>query len=272
MLGGIFYIRRVMGVERGGQIFQITLYKRLKSTIFVGGTEVSMKTRGILIAGGREGQLAPEVHTAFLTLGTQAVVGHSLLKMEECREIDEIIIITDKGLTGRMLHTVKMLGCSKVRHIAAGGVSLLSAYETARRFFPEREEGVVLLHEAARPAVRTILMTETVKAARRHGVAAAACRISDAVHETATGMKSVRALGAGKAWMIQTPQAFRITVLDKVLQTARKRKIRNFSDLATLAANCGETVRLVESDFGNLKIRTPNDLPMLLTAMRSASG
>jgi 2-C-methyl-D-erythritol 4-phosphate cytidylyltransferase len=201
-------------------------------------------------------------------MGIHSVSGHALLKMEECEEIDSIIITVEKEKMERMLHMVRALGCAKVRHILAGGSSFRTSVQKVVNFLPE-DEAVFVIHEAVRPAVSPAVLAETARAAKRYGTAAAAWKIEDPVHQTRNGLKSAAALDQGACWAIQTPQAFRRTSLHKVLQHIRKNKLKTGSDLVTPARKCRLPVHLVESDFRNLKIRTAEDLPMLLTAMRT---
>jgi 2-C-methyl-D-erythritol 4-phosphate cytidylyltransferase/2-C-methyl-D-erythritol 2,4-cyclodiphosphate synthase len=113
-----------------------------------------------------------------------------------------------------------------------------------------------LIHDAARPFATADLISKTIAAAAESGAALAALGARDTVKQGADGV--VRAtLDRRTIFLAQTPQAFRRDVLRDALAINS-----DATDEAALAEQAGHEVRLVEGESTNIKITTPEDLPI----------
>ena len=226
-----------------------------------------MEVWTILIASGKEEQVAEGVDTAFLTLGNRPVMGHSLLKFEHEPSVKNVIVVVDKDRMERTLHIVKLLGCAKVRHIVAGGANRPSSLKAGMKYLPEKDV-LVVVHEVSRPAFDEVVLGNVVRTARRYGCAVAAAKIPDVVKTTELGVCATAILDRGKAWMSQTPLAFKRDVYERAMQSPERKNVKFNDDESAYIQAAGEEVRLVESGMMNMKIRSASDLPMLSTIVR----
>ena len=60
-------------------------------------------------------------------------------------------------------------------------------------------------------------------------------------------------------WAVQTPQAFRMSLLRKAHETASKEDYLGTDD-SSLVERLGNHVIIVEGDYDNIKLTTPEDL------------
>jgi 2-C-methyl-D-erythritol 4-phosphate cytidylyltransferase len=60
-------------------------------------------------------------------------------------------------------------------------------------------------------------------------------------------------------WAVQTPQAFRMSLLTEAYQKAEKDHFLGTDD-ASLVERLGQPVMIVEGDYDNIKLTTPEDL------------
>lgn len=225
-----------------------------------------MAVWGIILAGGKSEELAPGIDVAFLPVGKRPVLAYSLLRFEHCSEIDQCLIVVAKQNLERTLTLVKRLGTSKVRHIVAAGRSRAETLRTALEKIDGRAF-CVAIHEASRPAFSESVLAETVKTAKRYGAATAAYALPEAV-KLANGRKVAKTLERGKCHVVQTPQAFKTELLERALESARKKKLRFADDESFLLESFRKEVRLVESDYReNVKIATSDDLSLLTALM-----
>ena len=70
------------------------------------------------------------------------------------------------------------------------------------------EDGIVLVHDAARPFIRRHVIDELVKVADEHGAAIAGVQAKDTMKFAPDGVVE-ETVDRDKLWIIQTPQAFR---------------------------------------------------------------
>lgn len=225
-----------------------------------------MNTLAILIACGREEEIAPGVEAAFLSLGNAPMMTHTLKTMQQSTAIDGIIIAVSKSRVGSALHLIKRFGCTKVRGVVVGSVNRLSTLRTVIAKLPE-PASVIVVHEASRPFISPEVIEETIKAAKRYGCSIAAHKLPDAVKVAPKGLKASLTLARNTAWVAQTPQAYKSNVLEKIID-AESMNTKMFDDESEFVQKPAE-VHMIESGIVNMKIRTSDDLA-IATALLNA--
>lgn len=210
----------------------------------------------IVVACGKEEQVAAGTDTAFLSLGSRPVLAHSLRTFQNSESVDSIIIAVAKDRVDSALQVVKRFGCTKVRGIVVGGTNRLSSLRTVYAKLPEPATSIIV-HEASRPFVSAKTIAECVKAAKRYGCAIAAHKVPDSVKIAAKGLKPDKTLERNSVWLAQTPQVFKAEVLEKIIDPKNK-DIKLIDDESEWVTKPAE-VHMVESGYGNIKIRTSDD-------------
>ncbi|MCQ2445137.1 MAG: 2-C-methyl-D-erythritol 4-phosphate cytidylyltransferase, partial [Mailhella sp.] len=130
-----------------------------------------------------------------------------------------------------------------------------------------RECGTVLIHDSARPFLKTALATRLASAAMEKaadGIAGVipGIPVSDTIKQVdAEGIaESTPPRAALRA--VQTPQAFPLALLRDAHRKAEEERL-DVTDDAMLMEHCGLRVLVIEGDPGNIKITNPGDLDML---------
>ena len=223
-----------------------------------------MNTVAIVVACGKEEEIAPGTEAGFLTLGDAPMIARILKTLERTPSVDGIIVAIPKNRIDATMHMVKRYGFSKVTGVVVGGVTRFNTLKIVLAKLPE-PVSIVVVHEASRPFASRETFEETIKAAKRYGCAIAAHRLPDAVKTTPKGMKAGETLERNTAWVAQTPQAFRSEVLEKIVGSKTAKVIDDESEFVKSPAE----VHMVESGTTNLKIRTVEDLS-LATALVNA--
>lgn len=126
--------------------------------------------------------------------------------------------------------------------------------------------GIVLVHDAARPFIDLNMIKSLVDAADEHGAAILAVPVKDTVKKV-LGNKVTETVERSSLWAVQTPQAFRMSLL----QEAHERAIEDGflgTDDASLVERIGQDVIIVEGTYDNIKLTTPEDLFFAETLIR----
>ncbi|MGD9873352.1 MAG: 2-C-methyl-D-erythritol 4-phosphate cytidylyltransferase [Kiritimatiellia bacterium] len=216
---------------------------------------------GIIIASGKEEQLmATGVDVAFLNLAGRPLLSHALEEFERCPDIDGIVVVAPKDRVGEVLTMAKLMGYMKLRKIAAGTVARISSLRMGLNTLDE-EVSMVVVHEVSRPCVKRGLISECIKAAKRYGSGVAASRILDPVKIVPKGNTVTATLEPNTAWTAQTPQAYKLDVLEKALAAAAKKKVALQDESAALELIKHE-VHLVPCPPSNIRIANPEDLTL----------
>ena len=120
---------------------------------------------------------------------------------------------------------------------------------------------IVLVHDAARPLVSLAAIEAVISAAREKGAAIAAVRAKNTIKVVGEDGHVEATPARASLWEVQTPQGFRREILQRAYEKAAQDGFLGTDD-ASLVERIGEAVFVVESDYGNLKITTPEDLWM----------
>jgi 2-C-methyl-D-erythritol 4-phosphate cytidylyltransferase len=146
----------------------------------------------------------------------------------------------------------------RVSRVVEGGTRRQDSAAAGFRAVSEKA-GVVLIHDAARPLVRSSDAARVAEAAARDGAALLAVPLSDTLKREGTGGRVAETLERRGLWRAQTPQGFRREVYAAALARA-ERDGADATDDATLVERDGGKPTLVEGDPSNLKVTTEADL------------
>ncbi len=215
---------------------------------------------GIIVAAGRSERMGAKMDKAFLSLGPRPLLAWSLMAFEECQDIDEIVIVVRREQLIAARGVTAMFGCSKVTKIIAGGAKRQVSVQNGLEALGE-DARYVVVHDAARPCVTPDMITATLKTARRYGSGVIGMKMTDTVKLVEKGLMVTETIDRNKVWAVQTPQTFKFKVLQKALEKAQAEDI-TVSDESQAVELFGETVHLVSSLAPNMKITTPDDLPV----------
>ncbi|MBU0678543.1 MAG: 2-C-methyl-D-erythritol 4-phosphate cytidylyltransferase [Verrucomicrobia bacterium] len=223
-------------------------------------------TWGIVLASGKGEQLTGGIDTAFLSLGTHPAITYSMMAFEKCAEVDEVMILTAKDRIEAVQSLVKLFGCVKTTRIVGVGSQRAKCIQTALDELPDNAS-VVVIQEASRPCISVDLVAETVRSAKRYGTGIAGHKLSGSVKVVPRGLKASSSKNGNTLWVVHTPQAYKIDVLQKALKAAAKKHL-SFEDESEAVALTTAEIRMVPSPSTNVKIQTPDDLTLVSTLLR----
>ncbi|MBP7571336.1 MAG: 2-C-methyl-D-erythritol 4-phosphate cytidylyltransferase [Acidobacteria bacterium] len=229
-----------------------------------------MSVTAIIAAGGRGRRLGAAVPKQLLQLGGRPILQWSVEAFLAAGCVDHVVAVLPPDL---LASPPPYLRSDRVT-LVAGGERRQDSVASGLAAVPSGTR-IVVVHDAARPLVEAALIERTVEAAAEAGAAIAALPARDTVKQSepgATGGRPsiARTLPRESIHLAQTPQAFRIEVLEEAVRLGREGI--EATDEAALAERAGYAVRLVEGSTRNIKITTPDDLAIAeaLVAPKSA--
>jgi len=212
-----------------------------------------MYVTAIIAAGGRGERFGAGQPKQLSSIGGQAILERSVNAFLEHDKVDDVVVALPAEIASRppeyLLHRAKPI------LVVAGGARRQDSVAAAFNVVSERCD-VVVIHDAARPFASRDLIARTIAAAAESGAALAAVEARDTVKQVRDGIVQ-QTLDRRAIFLAQTPQAFRRDVLRDALAVDA-----DATDEATLAERAGHQVRIVEGEASNIKITTPDDVPM----------
>jgi 2-C-methyl-D-erythritol 4-phosphate cytidylyltransferase len=149
----------------------------------------------------------------------------------------------------------KSMPCDAV----AGGATRFESVYNGFNFL--RNVDVVMIHDAARPAVSRDVIQRVIEASKTFSAVIPAVPVVDTI-KWVEGDVVKETLPRDKLVSVQTPQAFHYQVLRLGYETFKGRAVE-ITDEAMMVERLGESVHVVRGDGENIKITVPTDLRWL---------
>lgn len=203
-----------------------------------------------------------------LELAGKPLIMHTLSVFERDEWCLAIVLVINPLEENEVRALLMRFGITKVKQITAGGAERQdSVYEGLKVC---GEEGIVLIHDGARPFVENRVIHRLAEQAADGGAAIPAVPVNDTIKIVAGG-RVRQTLERSSLWAVQTPQAFRLSLAREVHKKAKEAGLCGTDD-AALAEHFGHEVSVVESDAENIKITTPHDLIMARNILEKREG
>lgn len=215
-----------------------------------------MSYQVIIPAAGQGKRMRAGKNKVLLQLKDIPILIHTLKVFELDEACEGIILAISAGDEDHFSSLLKKYRIKKVTSLVAGGNerqhSVYNGLQAAKK------EGIVLVHDAARPFIEKRVIHELVAVAEKDGAAVVAVPVKDTIKKV-NNFEVVETIERSSLWAIQTPQAFRVSLLEEAHNLALEQKFLG-TDEASLVERLHISVKIVEGDYDNIKLTTPEDL------------
>ena len=185
---------------------------------------------------------------------------HSLLALQKCPYIKQIIITADKKYFD-FIHSYSIkYKITKLTHFVEGGKTRFQSVKNAFEQIDTGNNELILIHDAARPNINTDLVNKILSFAFSKGNTVIGVKISDTVKREKKGLID-KTLNREELWTVQTPQIFKFVDLKKSYKKVKSKK--DFTDESSLVESEGFKVNLFEGPKNNVKLTILDDLHLL---------
>ncbi|MDR0948490.1 MAG: 2-C-methyl-D-erythritol 4-phosphate cytidylyltransferase [Lachnospiraceae bacterium] len=236
------------------------------------------KNIGIVLAAGSGTRMKTTTKKQYLMLAGEPLVCYSLNAMNQSDLIDEIILVVAKGDVKRCQEEyIKPYGFHKVRAIVEGGSTRYFSVREALRTI-EHDEGYLFIHDGARPFLETDLIDTLYHEVVEYGAVTAAVPAQDTIKIADVNGLSLETPNRNSLWMIQTPQVFATSLLQKAygkletfLKQTNAETFEITDDAMIVERLMGKAVKMVHASYRNMKITTPEDLFIAETLLQQST-
>jgi len=213
----------------------------------------------ILVAGGSGSRFRSSTPKQFQTVLGKPLVVHALERLQRSGSIARVILVLPRDGFDDAKQAIApyVREASGVECTPGGNSRQESMFEGLSRIEPF--EGLVAVHDAARPAVPPSLVARVVEAAAVDGGAIAALPVVETLKEATVDLHVARTVPRERLYRAQTPQCFRYDVLARAVKKAVEDGFSG-TDEASLVERLPAPIRLVLGSEQNLKVTTIEDL------------
>ncbi len=219
----------------------------------------SHKACAIIVAAGDSRRMGNGVNKQFLMINGIPVLAHTLMSFEKAHSIKEIIIVTKSENIITVNDMVRDFNISKIKAIVPGGDT--RAESVMCGLSEVKNDSLVAVHDGARPFVSPQKIDELVALAEKYGAVAPATLPKDTVKVVSQDNKVEATPVRNTLRMIQTPQIFYADEL-KLAYIRGKESGFDGTDDCSYIENMGGSVYIAQGEYTNIKVTTPEDLPI----------
>lgn len=213
------------------------------------------KRYAVIVAGGKGLRMNSDIPKQFLELKGIPVLMRTVNAFFLADNTIEIVLVLPEVHHEYWRSLIEQYDFKVPHRTVTGGASRFQSVKNGLNTITGT--GLVAIHDGVRPLVSADVIENAYETAARDFSAITVVASKDSIREiTNNGTKSV---DRDKYYLVQTPQTFDVQALKKAYEVEEK---AHFTDDASVFEDSGETVSLVNGDYRNIKITTPEDLLM----------
>jgi 2-C-methyl-D-erythritol 4-phosphate cytidylyltransferase len=216
----------------------------------------------IIPAAGVGKRMQADRPKQYLDLHGKTVIEHTLDRLLSMNEIVGVVLSISEGdeyWPGLNYQT------SKPMLIAEGGKersdSVLNALNLLNEKVDKAESVFALVHDAARPCVRTKDIQKLIERGSDENGGLLALAVRDTMKRSDSEGNVLKTVARNNLWHALTPQMFRLDLLISALQNAEGKQLAITDDTSAMEL-AGYTPKLIEAHEDNIKITRAFDLTL----------
>lgn len=213
----------------------------------------TVKNNVIIVAGGNGLRMGSDLPKQFIEIGGQPILMHTIEAFYQFDNEINIVLVLHPSYVDFWKSLCEKYAFHRQLTITTGGDTRFESVKNGLEFV---SEGLVAVHDAARPFVTKRLIEACFAGAREYHAVIPVVNSADSLRIMLDSEHS-KIVDRSKMRLVQTPQVFTADVLKKAYMVEFN---EIFTDDASVVEAMGVDIHLVEGDVSNIKITTPFDL------------
>ena len=244
----------------------------------------SPNIHAMIVAAGRGSRFGASIAKQYIMLQERTLLQHSVARLGLSNYIDECLLVvaaddsTARELTFELPIRYTVGGAERWQSVQAGVEAISQS--------GAKESDLVLIHDAARPAVPSLDIDQVIEAAMQEPYGAIlAAPVADTLKTSYQQPASTEqgqqipyilipytkgTVDRSNMWQAQTPQVFRLSELKRVLSYVAEQQIA-ITDEASAFEQLALPIRLVPGSRQNIKLTYPDDAIVLAAILTAQS-
>lgn len=213
----------------------------------------------IIVAGGSGSRMGTSTKKQYLKIKDKEILVYTVECFQNMPEIQEIVVVTGKEditYVEKLLKDTYKL--NKVSYIVAGGKERQDSVYNGIQAADEKSDYLVI-HDGARPLVTEEVVRAGLDMAYAHRASIIAVPVKDTIKLVSKDGKVEATPDRSSLWSVQTPQIFEKELIIHAHEYAKEHGL-SVTDDSMLVEAIGVPVYIVEGEYTNIKITTPEDL------------
>lgn len=219
----------------------------------------------IVLAAGHGSRMRSGVAKQYMLLRGRPLIWYALDAVEKSSVIDDCILVTGaEDISYAEEEIVAKYGFSKVSAVVAGGKE---RYDSVYNGLQAAAGDYIFIQDGARPFLTEEILKRCLTAVEEDHACVAGMPVKDTIKIVDENGFARQTPDRNFMWQVQTPQVFDAALIlsayEKLMQEKEKllREGISITDDAMVVETFTDCkVRLVEGDYRNIKVTTPEDM------------
>lgn len=218
----------------------------------------------VILSAGSGSRFGSDIPKQFINLAGKNIIEYTIAAFEQNDNIDEICIVADTVYHEKLLKISQENGFTKVKKIIQGGEERKDSSYNAIKEYQNKKDINLIFHDAVRPFISQRIINDCIESLEKYSAIDVAIPTADTIiqiDETSQTIESIPQRSKLKRG--QTPQAFKLGIIKKAHELAKKDKNKPmFTDDCGLVKQYlpNEDIFVVNGEEKNIKITYPEDL------------
>lgn len=222
----------------------------------------------LIVAAGNGTRMGENVSPKqFLLVNNKPLFIYALEAFNNCPEIDEIILVTNKEYINQAKKWSNEYNINKLKDIVIGGKtrqeSVYNGLSKIKSLSNDLNNDIVLIHDAARPLVSQDIIHNSIKECLINDAVTTVINASDTIIRSINQDIIDEVPNRKELYQSQTPQTFKLSMILNAHENAIKNGVNDITDDAQLVLKLGKRVHLIKGNKRNFKVTTCDDLDIL---------
>ncbi|SDI06155.1 2-C-methyl-D-erythritol 4-phosphate cytidylyltransferase [Alteribacillus persepolensis] len=215
-----------------------------------------MKYAVVIPAAGQGKRMQAGFNKQFLMLEKKPVIIHTVSVFAHDPWCERIVVVANENEIEDMKQLIQDWKIPNDIDVVPGGSERQDSVMEGLRHISAAE--IVLIHDGARPFIRPLHIHKLVEKAQHQGAAVLGVKIKDTMKRVKDHLV-LETIDRSYVWSVQTPQAFQFPVIYDAYKKAQEEGFRGTDD-TSLVERTGFPVHIIEGDYNNIKLTTPEDI------------
>ncbi|MFT7248853.1 MAG: 2-C-methyl-D-erythritol 4-phosphate cytidylyltransferase [Algoriphagus sp.] len=214
----------------------------------------------VIVAGGSGSRMKSVIAKQFLPLRNKPILSHTIEKFLAIDGNHVVVVLPKSDLifwneiiqSNKTLKQALLQG--RIKNVIGGATRFQSVQNGLNAI--ESKVGLVAIHDGVRPFVSIEKIIEAFSEAEVKNSAVLAVPSKDSIRkENPDGSNEI--MDRNEIKLIQTPQTFNLGLIKAAYEGIEK---EHYTDDASVFEASGNNIHLMEGEYKNIKITTPEDL------------
>lgn len=217
------------------------------------------RVSALIVAAGKGSRMNSDIPKQYLKLKDKEILAYTIEKFENNPLIDNVVLVVSKNQTDYCKENIiNKYNFKKIYAVVEGGNERnISVYNGLKALHKDTE--TVLIHDGVRPFIDSKIISEIINKTEIFDACVLGVKVKDTIKICDSNNNIVDTPDRNYIWAAQTPQAFKYNLIlkayDKIIADNK-----TVTDDSMAAEYIGLKVKMIEGNYNNIKITTPEDL------------